>query len=470
MFKGELKNYQQECLDWLQSRSQALLALQMGLGKTIIVIAHLEKRKTPLSRFLIITPSSLCFQWSQEIKKFTDSDFTIIDGAKKNREVLWQQKTVYTIVNYEKILKDKIVFDINWDVIICDECDRLRNIQTKLVRMMWNFKVPVRYGLSGTPINNSPADLFGIFSFIKPFFFGKYNNFMEQFAERELQSAGRKTFWVINGWKNLDKLKVLISPFTYYKRKEEVLLDLPEISFTTLTVELNKDQYKKYNEILPMLWKELNGGNAIEYIPAFRVLSSSPTVYNKSINSAKFGVINDITNNKISELKELVKNIIKFTGDKIVIFSQFVEVLKEINESLKKEQINSLIYSGELNQKGKDEIIDKFKNNVENKVLLSSDSGAYGLNLQDASCVVNFDLTYNPAILAQRISRIHRIGQMKGVQVFNFVARKTIEEQIVGIVIEKMNNIQKIFDAGENEKSFTNELREVFKEKNGDQT
>ena len=210
MFTGQLKPYQVEGVDAMVDRKKMLVAYEMGLGKTCMTIAALEKLKKDKDKpMLIICLSSLKYQWKKEIHKFSDSSATVVDGSAKAREVQWSQSSDYIIVNYEAVVNDwDLIKDRVWGAVVCDEATAIKGFKSKRTRKVKDLSknVSIRFALTGTPIENGkPEELYSIMQFVDSTVLGRFDLFDQTFIVRN-------HFGGVQRYRNLDLFHSKMKP------------------------------------------------------------------------------------------------------------------------------------------------------------------------------------------------------------------------------------------------------------------
>ena len=440
--KLKLYKYQEEGVKKLVNNRSFLLADEMGLGKTVQTIAAIQV--LGLKNVLIYCPNSLKRQWKEEIEKFTDLTCTVIEGNKLQRQKKWMEKSIMKIVNYEN--KDD-TSKFPWDCVVLDEASRIKNYKTKTFKRIVSIKSVFRWALSGHPIENTVVDLYSIFKFVNPLVFGSYNNFKETFLITEVGiNLNGGVFEIIIDYKNLDKMKEEIAPYYLRREKKDVLKELPDVVKEHIYVDLNKNEVKIYNQLVKMTANEIEKikvnepFNIIGLIQLMRVLCNGETCFKWSNSSVP--EVQDIireagySSSKVKELINLLEELFKEGDDKIIIFSSFVKPLKLLEKELDKKGVKYSSLYGEI--KNRDEQISSFKNDKDNRVLLSqTNTGGYGLNLQEANRVIFLNRPWNPATEEQAISRCHRMGQKKTVFVHYILTQGTIEDRVNELLNEK---------------------------------
>ncbi|WP_042273197.1 DEAD/DEAH box helicase [[Clostridium] dakarense] len=420
-----LRDYQVNGLNWLKTLDHyefgGILADEMGLGKTIQTIAFLlskkeEKAKSPIS--LIITPTSLIYNWKNEFETFAPNmNVSLIHGNKKERDkTLENLEGVDVIITTYGTLRNDLdsYLDKTFDYCIIDEGQNIKNPVALSTEAVKSINAKVRFSLTGTPIENNLLELWSIFDFIMPGYLYSRKRFYELF---------------INNEDNTYNLKKLIQPFILRRTKSEVMKELPDKIEKKFFVELNKDQKRIYGAYVKdiqekMVDKDVKKDKIVifSYLTKLRQLCLDPRVILEDYNSRS---------SKIETTIELLNDYIE-NGHKILLFSQFTSVLKNIGDELSNNNITYSYIDGSTPAKERLSLVNKFNETDENKVfLISLKAGGTGLNLTSADVVIHFDPWWNPSVENQASDRAHRYGQKNVVEVIKLIAKGTIEEKIV---------------------------------------
>lgn len=431
-----LKDFQRIGASFMGQLDGVLLADVPGLGKTIQTIAACEKD----SKVLVFVPASLKYSWKDEIEKWEpQSKVLVIDGSKEERKNKWFYATnnnydyKYIICNYELLLRDfdfmnKIKDEVfNWPTIVCDEATRISNPTAKTTKALKLLKANRRLALTGTPISNSPQDLFSIIDWIQPGYLGTYWQFQETYCVKD-DSWGR-----IVAYKNMDKLADKIEPLILRRTKEEVLKDFPAKTIENIVFDLSDEEKKVYEAIRLFIVEELNKMNidktSLPIIPV-KMLRLKQTTNHASLVDKNFNSYST----KLETLKDLLKPIIE-SGEKAIIFTQFSEMLQILSQELR--QYNPVVVYGDVHPQKRFEAVQKLKTDADCKIIIMTEAGAYGLNIQHATYVFHYDMPWSIAKLMQREDRSHRIGQGKPVTVYNLIAKNTVDEYVVKVLHKK---------------------------------
>ncbi len=430
--KATLREYQIEGFKWLKSLDTlgfgGILADEMGLGKTIQTIAFLLSKDN--KKAIIISPTSLIYNWKAELEKFAPSlKVGIVHGEKSERHKLICNLHDYDVIltTYGTLRIDIQKYDdIIFDCCIIDEAQNIKNYLAQNTKVIKEVKAKVRFALTGTPMENNLTELWSIFDFIMPDYLYSKEIFESKFT------LGREG--------DLEELKLLIKPFLLRRTKSEVMKELPDKIEKKFIVEMTTAQkavYKAYIKAVREKMKNNSEGKieVFSYLTKLRQICLDPSLV---IGEYKGG------SGKLKVATELIEKHIDSQG-KVLLFSQFTSALKNIGENLKKKGIPYLYLDGKTKPKDRIKLVDEFNNGSDNLVfLISLKAGGTGLNLASANLVIHFDPWWNPAVEDQATDRAHRIGQRNVVEVIKLVAKGTIEEKIILLQENKKDLIDSV--------------------------
>jgi hypothetical protein len=443
--------YQREGMLHLAFGERALLADEMGLGKTIQAIAacallhHLGKA----SRVLVVTPASLKAEWEEQIQRFTTLSLRLVFGGRNARVRLYTDSAppFFTIANYEQVLADSL--DINAhlrpDIVVLDEAQRIKNWSTKIAQAVKRLQSRYAFVLSGTPIENRIDELRSLVDFLDPSALGPLFRFNREFYT--FDEKGRPS-----GYQNLTVLRERVRPFLLRRRKADVETELPDRTDRNLFVSLTpamRSEYGAYEKQVaelvqiakrrPLTPKEQDLLMILMNI--MRMICDSPSL-------VKDNPCQDCP--KLEELARLLEESLSDPDVKVIVFSEWTGMLEKVRAWAENEEIGFAWHTGDVPQQRRRAEILAFRNDPDCRLFLSTDSGGVGLNLQNASVVINCDLPWNPAKLEQRIARAWRKNQRRAVTVVNLIAEKTIEHGMLGSLARKTELAQGVLDGIEN--------------------
>ena len=439
--KLPLYPYQRDGMLHLAFTERALLADEMGLGKTIQAVAAcaLLHRTGKARRVLVVSPASLKSEWEEQIAKFTDLGSEIVFGIPEKRWRIYEDGPFFTLVNYEQVMRDfdEINQRMKPDVIILDEAQRIKNWSTKTAQAIKKLQSRYAFVLTGTPIENRIDDLYSIVNFIDPARLGSLFRFNREYYT--FDERGRP-----EEYKNLDRLHERVKPLMVRRRKADVEKELPDRSDRTLFVSMSPIQmefYKQHEWQVSMLIdkakkhplrkEELD--RLQRELGMMRMVCDTPYILDQEHRICP----------KLGEIESILEEVLADSDVKVVIFSEWIKMLSLIRDYCNDEEIGFVWHTGSVPQKKRRDEINRFKSDPNARIFLSTDSGGVGLNLQNASVVINCDLPWNPAKLEQRIARVWRKHQQRPVTVVNLVSKKTIEHRM----IETLANKQGLADA-----------------------
>ncbi|MCF7858531.1 MAG: DEAD/DEAH box helicase [Candidatus Cloacimonetes bacterium] len=444
VLKPIMRSYQKAGYHWLKMLENfglsGILADDMGLGKTIQSISVLSDLPVT-GKSLIICPKTLLFNWAAEINKFNKSlSYMIYEGNQKERMKILENLNVNLLFASYSIIQNDIIdlSEINFDYIILDEAQHIKNPSALRTKAVKKLKAIHRLALSGTPIENNPMELWSIFDFLMPGYLPKLKGFTNTFkTDASIQK------------KNNEKLKMLVSPFILRRKKADVLIELPDKQVQQVLCKLTPIQEKMYLQILDdvkkryMNDKEI-GKHFIHILAALtklRQICNHPHLVDENIKK------NFEISGKVELLREIIVDAVE-NGKKLLIFSQFVQMLQVLKDMLKREKITFEYMDGST--KNRQKVIDNFNNNNNIRTfLISLKTGGYGLNLTSADTVIIVDPWWNPMGENQAIDRAHRIGQTNKVMVYKIITKGTIEEKILDLQENKKMMFENIIEEGQ---------------------
>ncbi len=432
--KATLRPYQLAGFQWLIFLNEAgwggILADDMGLGKTIQTLTFFQhyKNLNPGARYMVVCPTTLMYNWENEIKKFTpELTHTIHHGPKRNINPLIAYEGIDIIITtYGTMRSDIKAFkEIPFDYVVLDESQSIKNPQSQVAKASLLLNSKNRLALSGTPVQNNTFDLYAQMNFLNPGMLGSREFFMSEFAtpidkfrEDEVKQQLRK----------------LTHPFLLRRTKEQVAKDLPEKTETILYCEMGPEQRKIYesyrniyrSQILGMIEEkgmERSQMHILQGLTKLRQICDSPAIMNEEERFHNYSI----------KLDELSREITENVGDhKVLIFSQFLGMLGLIRKKLEEENIAHVYFDGSSTSREREEAIQEFQNNHECRVfLISLKAGGIGLNLTAADYVYIVDPWWNPAVEQQAIDRTHRIGQTKNIFAYRLICKDTLEEKML---------------------------------------
>lgn len=437
-FDGVLRHYQQQGYNWLRLLDEmnlgGCLADDMGLGKTIQALCLLQwMKENNRGTSLLVVPTSLVYNWEQEAQKFTpELQMYVHVGIQRTKNIADLVNADVIVTSYAILRRDKELFaKLSLNYIILDEAQAIKNPQADITQVCLTLKAQRFLTLTGTPLENSVTDLWSQVHFFNRNMLGTSNHFVNACKVPEKQQLYRQ----------------LIQPFLLRRHKNNVLKDLPEKSIFVQYCDMTKEQHDFYKDIRNSYRdkfienKDVNGRvNSIimlEGLLRLRQSANHPVMVDKEYaeSSAKFETVCQL-------LQEVIAQ-----GDKVLIFSSFVEHLKLYRSYLDSLSVPYCYLDGST--KDRKMQVENFQQNDEYQVfLLSLKAGGVGLNLTKASYVFLLDPWWNPAAEAQAFDRAHRIGQKNKVFVYKFITRNSIEEKILKLQEEKLQLFNEMIESG----------------------
>lgn len=427
-----LHPYQREGAFFALAAGRCLIGDDMGLGKTVqaLAAAELMAELFGIRKVLIVSPTSLKHQWQGEIERFTSRTAQVIEGLTPQRQELYKTDTFYKMINYELVARDSERIRA-WepDLIILDEAQRIKNWQTQTAKAVKGLESTFAIVLTGTPIENRIEELHSIMEFVDRHHFGPLYRFVH--THRVTDPNGK-----LIGYQNLEMVRKSLQSVMIRRRKREVLKQLPERVDKNFLVPLTPQQAEihfEQGEIVAKLvakWKrnrflcEADQRRLLVALATMRMVSDNTWLVD---HKTKFGP-------KVEELETLLRELVIEGGEKVVIFSQWLRMNELVEEILNSNRIGYVHLNGSVPSKNRKALMSRFKDDSNCMVFLSTDAGGVGLNLQSGSVVINMDIPWNPAVLEQRIARVHRMGQKKNVRVVNFISKGSIEERILDLL------------------------------------
>ncbi len=448
--KAKLFSYQQTGVLFAATAGRCILADDMGLGKTLQAITanDVMRKYFHISKAVIVCPTSLKYQWKNEIIKFTgNTKICVVEGPLLNRMKQYaRQEHDYFIVSYNVAGNDyEYLNEIGADLVILDEAQRIKNWRSKISAKIKRIKTPYAFVLTGTPVENNIEELYSLMQIVNPYLLGSLHHFLQkhQFTD---EHTGKVT-----GYRNLNQIGELLSGVMLRRTKKEVLKELPARMDKNLLVPMTEEQMKMHNEgadtvaKLVHKWRHMgflseeDRQRLLNNLNVMRMVCDSTYILDQSTNYQT----------KLDEVQHILEEIIAMEGEKVVVFSQWERMTRLVAQMLEAQGIGYKYLHGGVASKNREALFTSFNTNPECRVFLSTDAGGVGLNLQAAAYIINLDIPWNPAVLEQRVGRIYRLGQKKNVSVINLVAKGTIEERMLDVLRFKRSVAAGILDGGD---------------------
>jgi SNF2 family DNA or RNA helicase len=413
--------FQEEAVTRLESQERGLVAYDMGLGKTVISLEY--ARRGEFQSLMVLAPGALLTQWKSEASKLFGCDqAVVINGQIEKKKRLPLYNSPFIIASYDIIkndLKDlwKMGIKLHFDLIILDEAQKVKNWDTQRAEAVSLIVAPVVLGLSGTPVENKIEELYFIMDQIIPAYFGGFGRFKERYILTDSWGS-------ITGYKNLEEVYDSLSEVMLRKKAEEVGEQLPKIVTMERRCNLTPNEKAFFNKIA-------DRDKGLGTLQELKVFSSNSSIYSGEVLGG--------LSSKEKMFQELIND--ELEGRQVIVFTQFKKNVKRL-ESLVNEDRKVFTLTGGMKVDMK-EFAEEFAK-TPRAVLIMTEVGVYGLNLQSASAVVNFDLPWNPSNLKQRIGRVRRLKSAHdSVLEINLISNDSLDDYILSLLQDKID----LFDA-----------------------
>ncbi len=429
-----LRDYQKEGVQWLSmmrdSGFNGILADDMGLGKTLQVIALLDSKASGKTS-IVICPASLIYNWEDEIHRFSKTlKCKCICGNAKQRAQEISSYSQYDVLltSYDYIRRDIELYEaMTFYYVILDEAQYIKNQKTRNALCVKKLEAEHKLALTGTPIENSLAELWSIFDFLMPDYLFNYHYFQAHYESEIVKNHNEEV---------QQKLKKLVAPFVLRRNKKEVLRELPDKIEQNYIIDFSEEENKLYVAHLAQVNRELSQMvnmqstdkiTILAMLTKLRQLCCEPRLVFENIHEPS---------SKLKACIHLIQTL-KENKQKVLLFSSFTSMLELIADELYKEGISYYILTGATNKEERRELVERFQNDSTTVFLISLKAGGTGLNLTSAEAVIHYDPWWNQSAQNQATDRAYRIGQRKKVQVFKLVMKNSIEEKIQKLQLMK---------------------------------
>ena len=437
-----LRDYQVVGVNWLMQLANwglnACLADDMGLGKTLQTLTVLQMRSS-LGASLVVAPKSVCHNWQVETERFAPTlNVKIIENAAACSETLLSASAHdLVIVSYGllPLIGDQLA-EFSFASIVFDEAQAIKNPLSLRAKAAFALNGQFKVALSGTPIENHLGELWSLFNFLMPGFLHTLPVFKKRFgnADKNQQQA--------------DTLKTLIAPFILRRTKQTVLTELPEKTEINLTFALSDKEQALYEATRLNALEQANQEDS-QYIT---ILASLTKLRRACIAPQLLLANSKLPSSKLDTAEAIIEELLE-NNHQALIFSQFVDVLKLLEQRLQKRGIDYCYLDGSMSANKRKQQVDKFQAGTAPLFLISLKAGGTGLNLTAADYVLHLDPWWNPAVEQQASDRAHRLGQTRPVTVYRLIAQNTIEEKILQLHEHKQALADKVLagsgDAGQ---------------------
>lgn len=415
-FNGNLYPYQNQGYRWLKmivnENAGCILADEMGLGKTAQVIAVLSTQSKSDSPSLVVAPVSLLENWRREIMKFAPGISTMIHQG-QNRTGFYKEFQKYDLVitSYETIFRDlSIVQMIDWNIIIADEAQAIKNPFAKRTKAIKGIKRNSAIAVTGTPVENRLEDIWSLTDFVFPGYLGNLNDFKNTFPN-DIEAA--------------EKLEPIISPILLRRKVNEVAKDLPSRIDVPQVLKLNNSEAVKYEELRIKILEEYGKKASLVSLIKLRMFCTHPFLQYEEItgdpaNYSKYGRLLEV-------LEEIMSN-----KEKVIIFTSYQKMIDIFMQDLQKRfNVYCNFIDGRVSVEDRQTIIDTFSKINDSAILILNPKAAgAGLNITAANHVIHYTLEWNPAVEDQASARAHRRGQTRPVTIHRLYCAETVEEVI----------------------------------------
>ncbi|MFI3301008.1 MAG: DEAD/DEAH box helicase [Candidatus Gastranaerophilales bacterium] len=463
---AEFREYQMKGFGWLYFMYKyglnGILADDMGLGKTLQALTILQKAKELDGAMptLVICPTTVVFNWESEIQKFAPT-LTTLKLSGVERKQFFDKINDYDVIitSYALVRRDiEKLKEINFRYIILDESQNIKNAMSQTAQAVKKLNSIHKLALSGTPIENKLEELWSVFDFLMPGFMFSMSDFNQRYVYPIMERSD----------KTVEKrLKLQIYPFILRRMKRDVAKDLPDKVENIAYCELTDDQKDFYMQVLDSTKEELFKSieqNGLEKsrlsifsaLLRLRQICCHPRLYDKE------NVKNIASSGKFEKLKSMLEEIIS-EGHRVLLFSQFVDMLDLVKAWLEREGVDYEYLTGKT--KDRQGAVERFNSSTKIPIfLISLKAGGTGLNLTGADYVIHYDPWWNPAVEDQATDRAYRIGQTKKVFVYRLITKNTVEEKIQKLKMNKRNLVDSVISVDRNiTKSLTmDDIREIF--------
>lgn len=449
--EAELRPYQKIGFQWLMTLADnqlgGILADDMGLGKTLQAIVYMKamKERTPEAKFLVVCPTSLVYNWVDEIENFAPGlRARMVAGTPEERaeSVRTVNEADVLITSYPLLRRDIVLYENRrFHTVFLDEAQFIKNAASLNAKSVKALQSEHRFALTGTPIENSLSELWSIFDFIMPYYLLTYSRFTKQYEKQILKFQDEKA---------LQSLNKRIRPFVMRRMKKDVLKELPEKVETKYVTELTAEQKKLYLSYLETYRGEFGDDfdNGQLSHSKFQILAALTRLRQICCHPGTFIENYDGESGKLELFLHLLQDLIA-NGHRILVFSQFTSMLEIIRKSLDGLGYSYFCLEGDTKLDDRNDYVKRFNAGEGQVFLISLKAGGTGLNLTSADTVIHFDPWWNPAVEEQATDRAHRIGQLKSVQVIKLITKGTIEEKIYKLQLKKKELYDSVIDTRE---------------------
>jgi superfamily II DNA or RNA helicase len=468
--------YQEEGVRRFLASGRLLIADDMGLGKTAQAIAasHVLFRLRRVARGLLIVPASLKDQWQHEWRLFSDVPLAAVEGPPDDRSRAYRKTPRgFLVTNYEQVLRDLDLIQ-RWapELVVLDEAQRIKNWATKTAAYVKALTPDYRLVLTGTPMENRLEELASLLDWVDDMALEpkwRLVPFHAQYAD------GRRE---VVGARHLDTLRARLAPCLLRRGRGEVISQLPSRTDTVVPVAITEAQAEAHAGLDGPIARILGAARKrpltqAEFLRLMSLLAMQRMIANgmalfqfqevwpafSRVRRPDETRLRELGSPKLGHLREILAQVVVHQERKAVVFSQWRRMLTlahwAVSDVLEDAGLRAVFFTGAEAGRRRTQNIVEFHDEPKTRVLFASDAGGVGLNLQRAaSCCVNLELPWNPAVLEQRVGRIYRLGQRRPIEVYNLVTEDSIEARIAGLVSDKKAFFASLFDGDTNEVRF----------------
>ncbi|MBI5555348.1 MAG: DEAD/DEAH box helicase [Elusimicrobia bacterium] len=424
---------------------RVLLADEVGLGKTIEAGMLLKEYllRGMVKNILILVPTSLVSQWREELSQKFGLEFVTTDDPvfQADPDKFWKKRFIIASINTAKGSRNfaKVVSNY-YDLVVVDEGHHLKNRKTLAWQLVNQIKKRFIFILTATPVQNNLIELFNLITLLKPGQFKTERLFRQEYMQKKAQPSLLQK----------DKLKTLLRDVMIRNTRSVIDLKLPKRYAATLRLEPDELEKQVYDQISILARESAHSLSTPMVQLLLREAGSSPFALKDTLLKLNHSHSNSVANilEIIGRIKDLAKGqalselLLKNPAEKKVIFTQYLKSMEYVMSVLEKNNLPFVEFRGGMKAGEKDEAITRFKSDI--PILLSTESGGEGRNLQFCNTIINFDLPWNPLRIEQRIGRLHRIGQTREVFIFNLSVKNTLEDYMLNILENKLNLFEMI--------------------------
>lgn len=468
-FKGKLRDYQKAGVSCMALQPKFLLADDMGCGKTVEAIAACSYlySQGKIKRVLVVCPSSVTYQWREEIESFTDKSVFVVSRDKMKRRSQYSEVDhhFFTVLGYKILHNDyDYISRLNFDTLIFDEATAFKNHDTQIAKVVKALarKAKYVYSLTGTPIQNTLMELHSIMETIDPDILGSYWSFRSHHCidkEITIFRGGRTVrFKKIIGYRDVDKVVDKILPYFIKRRAEDVIDELPPVVTKDYWLGMNPKQKQVYKELVRGALHTPQGEKRVELL--------TKIIYMLECCDSPYLLGNESREStKIDEIERLLTG--ELEGKKVVVFSRFKKMWELLEAMFHRLDIKYVRLIGEMNAEQRNEAKTLFQTRADVKIIMMSEAGEMGLNLTRGEYLICVDQLWNPERMRQLEKRLQRIGQVNDtVFVINLWVKGSVEEHVRKVLMKKRELINQFDGKSSGLQLSEEEMMDIIKHAN----